>query len=668
MGYVEADAYFPMDRAYHEAVKQARAAGGPTIERAIFPIREIGETVPEAGQRGENVVQNVQAAIRGGAGTIQIVLNRPHGQAIGSGPQAWGKDTREALREVLMASQVHLTGIELPTSLSNMSGIDPQQNKLTEETRKKHLDEVRNAIQFLADIGQGGGVDVVSFEFPRPLQTAPWNKDRQFREELHGVGDRLRDAPVMVVNEDGGISTPQRMFINTVWDPKTEKINLEKNKETGKFEPTSRPFEFSGNDMVRFEEWSKANPAEFKGHFSDFIKKTTEKNQKVGDALNPARRALLYEYFDEQTEKVIGQKTELESSLRTYEQRLLQAEDAAPELKQGIATAKQELQENTGLTPDQVARINKQIAKEERNLVILGKDIENCPRQIDHLKKAIHAQESQIEESKHAAEKFTFLDVKAKENAALSYAEAGIIAMETTEQKAKQAGGLVMPIFVGPEIGHPHSYGSHPDEFIELIDLARGKMRELLRKQGKSEDEASALAQRHIQGTFDTGHLGMWEKNFRPDILDEAKRKKEFDKWYLEQVDELVKRKDTIAQIQLVDGRRGEHGHLPAGQGDLPVIDAMKRFKAAGWRGHIVSEGHDQEGLGVGRIRTETWNALGSPMYNWGEGAAAANVPKWSQWGYVRHLQPPRQMFNPYVPPYGEYRPWAGGDNPIGFE
>ena len=89
----------------------------PQVEKPILPISQIGATVPEHDPVFKNMVQTVQANIRRGMGTMQIVLQTPPESAIGGRPKAYGKEIREAIKEVIKANEVKIKGVELPTQM-----------------------------------------------------------------------------------------------------------------------------------------------------------------------------------------------------------------------------------------------------------------------------------------------------------------------------------------------------------------------------------------------------------------------------------------------------------------------------------------------------------------------------------------------------------------------
>ena len=175
---------------------------------------------------------------------------------------------------------------------------------------------------------------------------------------------------------------------------------------------------------------------------------------------------------------------------------------------------------------------------------------------------------------------------------------------------------------------------------------------------GMSKKEAEEYAKQHIKATFDTQHLGMWWKHFQPkegETVDQ--RKKRFDKWFMEQAKKLAD-SDVVGNVHLVDGMGGGHHHLPAGQGDLPVIDAMKALLKKGYDGNITSEGHGEGQLGDARQMTKVWEALGNRIhsgYMAGGGPGFEHLGASARWSdvsqsYFGQNQPPYFVFGNYSP------------------
>lgn len=260
----------------------------------------------------------------------------------------------------------------------------------------------------------------------------------------------------------------------------------------------------------------------------------------------------------------------------------------------------------------------------------------------------------------------------AKDKTSMSYAQAGIMAMEQTKYNPHSK----RDVFVAPENLFPEmGYGTHPEELIELVTEARRKMIELLCKKkiqspheerdektgelkmitnpyyrGLNEQEAKKYADRHIKATFDTQHLGMWWAHFQPlpgETVDQ--RKKRFDGWYQDQVKKLEK-SGIIGHIHAVDAFGAGHHHLPIGQGNIPVKWTLEYLKSKGYKGTMISEGWEENRVDPGRQLTASWRHLGT---NIGSGfAIGAPSRAWQdvQYGYLNQMQSPYFIFGSYSP------------------
>lgn len=622
-----------MDRAYHEAV--GKLEPGARLERPIVPLYEVGQTVPETDPSGrfKTLVQNVQAQIRGGAGKLQLVFTVPHTSALGGRPHAHGNEEREILRSIMRENDVELTGVEMPTSLNNMSGLDLERGKLSEETRKKHMDEVRNAMRFLADTGGGGGIDIVSFEFPRTFSGASWNKDKEGNPMFKtSAGKEEKPELWLVDKRSGGLTRLPELpldFKPGTFDPKTG-LPEPLVKEKGKEQP--EPEIWRADDIIKLME--KSNAAKRDG-YKDALKLFQEgylKNQRDVAEAEASRHLQRKEDQEEILEKI-------PEALKAVEAKRKSEEMGEEEYKKEIA----KLQKKE-------ADLKKSIKIEED---------------------AFRAQQRTRKEHEEGIKQFDWLDVEAKRKSIESYADLGISAWAETHNR----NDLRNPIHVGPEIGWPDRFGGHPDEWLEIINESRKQMAERLLKEGPkllgrsfTPEQAQEEAKIHIKGTLDTSHMAMWLQHFQADNPNYDKRKNKFyDEVYKDWVDKIVKQPDVVGTIQIVDSRHGEHGHLPPGQGEIPIKDVVEKLKKNGWAGAIISEGHSEETLGEGRIRTEAWRYLGTPLQEYYQAGGAVPFGQ-AQHGYFGRTYSPKQMFGSYSPPFGEYKPWAGGDNPIPFE
>ena len=100
--------------------------------------------------------------------------------------------------------------------------------------------------------------------------------------------------------------------------------------------------------------------------------------------------------------------------------------------------------------------------------------------------------------------------------------------------------------------------------------------------------------------------------------------------------------------MHIADGFGYENANLPAGQGVMPIVEAVKYLKEKGYSGPFLSEGYgDAE-----RMLRDTWKAFGSPIYSAVGPVAPGGPVRWSdvQHGYFGQNQPPNYIFGAYSP------------------
>jgi hypothetical protein len=343
---------------------------------------------------------------------------------------------------------------------------------------------------------------------------------------------------------------------------------------------------------------------------------------------------------------------------------------------------------------------------------VLADAIKEQELELKYIRESSAAADSQADTQLDTLRHIVPVDVYAKKQSMKSYAEAGIHAMQQSDTNPH----VNRPIFVAPENIFPEfGYGSHPEELRDLVKDARENMINFLTKKeiedpygrlytedeaarlgvnkfssehGKEEaeklgkrfftgkiktiqnpyyhkdmskEQASKEANEHIRATFDTQHLGMWRKHFQGIWLKSEGRfenKQEtdarFKEWYLDQV-KMLHEEDVVGHIHYVDAMGAGHHHLPAGQGDLPVIDAVKYFRDRGYTSSITSEGFGEEQISQGRILTESWKSLGSSVYGTEGmhlGGGGAGGGRWENihQSYFGQNKPPYYVFGSYAP------------------
>lgn len=606
--------YMPMDRQYYSSEDIS-----PKLEEPIVPVSKLGETVPES-LGGRNIIQTTQAAIRGGASTLQLVGMRQTTSPVtapGALGARYGQEVRQALREVIAAAgpDVNIVGIEMPTSMNNFNGMT--QRGFQEQARRETLSQVKEAIQFVADINRGGGVDMVSFEFDRPRSKLKPQDQKLFdihsEEKVFALVDD-RTGELSQYRKTKGQMLP---YVKTKDGYKSTKELVDAGKKEYADPITGLP-KLNMFTWEDFEDWAKT------------------------ENTTPEKKYM---------EVVMQNQIDLsKGQLAVYEQRMNQF--------------RREFEE-----AEKLLKSDQKIPQDVRERVEI--DAKTARRLYEESRDSYLGTQQNIEEAKQSVQHLKPVEQFAPEKTALSYAEAGLFAMRESNQLREQ-GKLKKELYVGPEIGWPDYYGGHPDEFIGIIKKSREKMVDFLTKPRVKDEatgqeikspyydprisvkEAKELSEKHVAGTFDTGHLAMWYKHFKPD-LPEAQRLKEFNKWFMEQVDKIADAK-VVGGIQVVDSHSGEHGHLPPGQGIFPVVEATKRFQEKGFKGFIVSEGHDEETFGQGRIRTKLWEKMGGKIGQgyFGQPAAWGHIAP----SYFGKTYSPKFMFGSYVPS-NDFRLWS---------
>ena len=679
--------YHPMDRDYMGNVAP-EVKPTANIEEPIFPIKQVGQTVTEGGRFG-NLIQTATAAIRAGAGTIEL-QTQMGGAAEPVGAESYGKDAREAIREMAKANEVVFTSVHTPTAVGNMSGFNPQQGNFNDEHRKIELEEVKKAIKFAADATQGGAVVVHTGEFHRPMFDAKWNTEGKWKGAFVGYDEEPERTVMHLVDDRNGrviseVRRNQEVF-RPVW-------NRYKGKETyidenGKAINPGDYIDYEGNKVENFEDrvpeydFDKGIFKTEKKIWADFVAEAAERNNQFeknqgrppsGDDIITPEEAFLQAQLESNIGVAKGWavsygmrvKNELEE-LKRIKEKLKYYEKVEKRCnEEELRLLKKEA--GTMLTGVGLGVPEKKLPSE-----MLKDLLWKVRRGIESERDMATSQMQQAQEQELMKDHAVSISKYAKKKTMQSYADAGMYAMRQSQNNPH----VNKDVFVAPENIFPEmGYGSHPEELMDLVKTARKAMVERLTQQyiddptgkldekgepflvpnpdytGMDTGKAEEIAKKHLKATLDTQHLGMWWKHFTPKAGEtEERRKKRFNSWYMDHIEKLAK-EDIIGNIHLVDCMGGAHQHLPVGQGDLPLVEALKLLKKKGYKGFINSEAHGEERFGQGRILIETWKALGSPITSGYFGGAGAPMA-WTEvhQSYFGRTYPPKFVFGAYSP------------------
>jgi len=138
------------------------------------------------------------------------------------------------------------------------------------------------------------------------------------------------------------------------------------------------------------------------------------------------------------------------------------------------------------------------------------------------------------------------------------------------------------------------------EDLKKLIDKSRNQFIQKARKEGMTESEAKAAANKVIGATWDTSHISMMRKSgFKPEKL----------------VEEAKKIAPYVKHVHLNDNFGSTHTDLPPGMGSVPMKEILSELDKVGFKGRKIFEG----GQFFQHFQTSphpyVLEALGSPIY-----------------------------------------------------
>ncbi len=689
-----------------------------TMDRAydITPIQnatnDVGVSVKDIGfSMGLGPVPNIPALaakMRSGVKKMEITfmgMGKGSGQA--HSPGTYGKKQRQALRELQRANKFDFT-THSSVGVMGLAGMD-QQGNFTKQNRDRSIREIKRAIDFAADVAQGGPIVVHSGEFFRHMADADWNnkgkwKDKfeMFEEEKERGGHRVIDKRTGNVIQE---ARRNRKVTRPVWLTYSQEHTPELWKQN-----KGKPFEVNGkkvapgsyvdywNNPVDVDErvplykdgkfvtqqmgWKELEDEasrmteRARRHFRNWNKMSEEEKknsiwrERVSEAMEAGKSEKDIHVLPEEAYIISTLETQAANS-RGYAVHYGGQFDEHIERIKKLKKAKEfykKIEETT--SEEEKWRLKRQVEQIAGGLVpadskfptqIIDRELDFYNRQIKQAKEASSSQFAQSEEALETIRYVRSADKYGLEESFKAYADAGLKAMDESNKLEKQK-KLKRPIAIAVENLFPESYGGHPDELINLIEKSREAMAKRLVKERKmDEKEAKKRAEQHIYATFDTAHCNMWWKYWKGDKKKSMKEnKEEFNKWMLSRVEEMAKKK-IVGHLHIVDNYGYEDEHLAAGQGNAPIDEALKLFKKYGFKGDIVAEpGADFYTDSSGhQTLLKTWQHFGANIY--GTDKIWTGSRSWGNVVY-RHFgenQPPYFTFGGYSPSE-DWTLWSG--------
>ena len=637
------------------------------------------------------------------------------GSGQGHTPEMYGEKQRQALVEIGRANKVDFT-THTSVGVYGLAGMD-QQGNFSKSQKNFSMTEIKRAIEFASDVGQGGPVVVHTGEFQRPVVDAEWNehKDDPFYKKFKMYPDEEGRTSYKVVDTRTGAviqeARKNRSVSKPVWltaKPGEEYIqDGVKKKAPTRSDAKGRALDENGSPIYvdYFGNWLKSDERvpEFDteaGHFKieqmDWTKMTEEAGEMTKRAREEWRNWKAGKLTDENKKKSLWRERVFKDTITKEDQIVVKPEEAyiISTLETNAANSRgwsiqyggnfaeyidrvkklkkaKELYtkiEAETTDPDQRELLKHQVREMASGLVppeskfpteILDKEIKEIERHITQAREAASSQWAQSEEAMEQIRHVQSAEQYALNEAYDAYAMAAMTAMKHTEN-LKSQGKLKKPIAVALENLFPESYGAHPDELIKLVKGSRDRMVQVMKNQfpRMSERELNDKARTHITATFDMGHLNMWRKYWNGDDKKSIQENNDdFNKWMLTKVEEMVD-KDIVGHVHIDVNQGYQDEHLAPGEGNTPIKEIVTLLKKKNYKGELIIEpGADYyTDLSGFHSVMKTWRYMDLPVYGRGSGVSGVGGGKKGRsWGQVGY-----GYFGQTQPPYftvGAYVP-----------
>ncbi|MBI2112678.1 hypothetical protein HYT52_04040 [Candidatus Woesearchaeota archaeon] len=701
--------YMPMNREYGHHGTLHSGVASPSSNSTNDVAVGIGDIGISMGLGPVPNVPAIGAKLRGGIKKMELdFMGSGKGNSQGHTPEMYGKKQRQALAEMREVNRVDFT-THATVGVYGMAGMD-QQGNFSKQNKSMAVNEIKRAIEFAADVAQGGPVVVHTGEFQRPIVDAEWNfEDEKWRDKFKMYDEESERASYRVVDtRTGGLvqeARKNRRVARQVWNKYDENQKVWKEKSGGTYtdkkgqevhpgdyidyEGNKLDMEFrvprydkeAGRFMVEHLDWNdlkkeaaemterakqvwkdwksgKINDQKFRdSNWTRFKDAKDEKEIKIRPEeayiittleTNAANSRGWAWYYGADFHESVEELKKLKKALEFY-QKLEDTVD--PEEKWKLQRQVHQFPDIAGLVPSD-AKYPTQILKER---------IQQMTGKMKQGQEASASQWAQAEESMETIRHVQSADTYAKKEAADAYATAALTAMEQS-RKLEQMNKLKKPIALAMENLFPETYGAHPEELIDLVNSSRKVMQQKLIQRGLSEDEAKKRSEQHIIATLDTGHLNMWRKYWRGDpskTIDQNDQ--EFNKWMMEKVGKMMDA-GILGHVHMVDNYGYQDDHLAPGEGNTPVKEIVEMLKKKGYKGELIVEPGSDFTTDVSGFHSvmKTWRLFGSPVYGAGSGMSSGQR-SWNQVGYgwFGQNQPPYFTFGSYSPSE-DWTLWSG--------
>lgn len=541
-----------------------------------------------------DVKQGLKANIFAGASQVELGFmgtgKGSRSQPTGVTPEVYGKTEREEIREMARVNEVELS-THAAANVMGFAGYSEQ--GFRDEIREKALHEVKRAVDFAADVAEGGPIVVHTGEFPRDVATKYYDEEKKIGLRLYP--EEKETGIIQFVDEDTGRITALKRDTKVWLEKRDEHGNPipEISHKTGK--PTGQ-FEYEEVSFKRFEDMEedlKNNP-----NHPDYGKHAAQL------FLEAYQRKDIEQYSGEERRFYASGKDSLQKAEQYEKQKQLYEKFKKVGDFEGVNEELWKMQKGEemarqGMPREAIESFKKDPSKFYEEIAEQYKD------NYDYYKDASMGYGKRVREMQSSLEKLQPIEDYALKKTADSVSQAAMYAYEVEKKKK-----LKEPLFIAPENVFQEQYGGHPEELKEIIVNSRKAMAQKLMEQKRmSENEAKKVAKDHIKATFDIGHAHNWRKYF-------TGSDKEYHKWLQGQVKKLAE-EGIIGHAHISDNFGYYDEHVIPGEGTAPIKEFIAELNRKGkFKGKMVVEpGGQPDPNRPFDVMKGMWRTAGSPMY-----------------------------------------------------
>ncbi|MCF7866091.1 sugar phosphate isomerase/epimerase [Candidatus Woesearchaeota archaeon] len=619
-----------------------------------FTHEEIGTTTNPMG----NTLESLKARIREGNRRIEFsFIGQGKGNSQQPTPESFGNAERRDIRELLEQNKIK-TSTHAGVHSQSLAGFTNDGFK--GEAREQVMNEIKKAIDFAATATKGGAIVFHFQEWQRPMTEV---KDSQVGNAMFRSYEEEEDKATKYVVDTktgqfvAGVSKDQDVY-RPVYITAKEKNIVGKKDSNGHILRDDDWVDIDGNYIAKNADVDRLMDRVPKyndktNHFeiqqltwNNLVEEADNYNKEHDTKITP-EELFARTQMENQAAQALGNSLyhgmrygESQRAYNEYKRKW----DAYEAAKKNTPKEDQwKLRSILGVSPQEFTEPGDDAEKLFKQRMRLA---ENSLR---HIHESSATADAQAEEFKKRARRLKTVEEYGVQKTAETVSAAAMEAMRKYNAN-KDKYGLEDPIFVAPENWDARFYGSHPEEYMNLIKASRTKMVERLTKEGHSKKEAEDLAKTHIKGTLDIGHLNLFRSHFQAeDGETPEERDKRFDKWMLHWADKLTKEK-YVGHIHIADNFGYDDEHLSPGQGNIPMKEFLKIMEKNGVKDITVEPGS----YNISREVPDTLELIGSPIYGVNR-RQRFNKVRNAQLGYN---QPGYFIAGPYVPS-NDWRPWS---------